>query len=74
MSYGEIYSAEKVMGSRVEERLRPLQSRRLVRQARDQRQNWLSRQARGLACAVGYRLVVMGAWLEGFSLQASRQN
>lgn len=74
MSYGEIYSAERTMGARIEERLQSLQAQRLLRQARGHRRTWLSRQARALVCDVGYRLVVVGARLEGYSLQASRQD
>jgi hypothetical protein len=71
MSYRDVYIAERTMHLRVEEGLQEVRARRLQRKEKSPLRSWLSRQNRLLVCELGYRLVVMGAWLERHSLPHS---
>jgi hypothetical protein len=73
MSYRDVYIAERTMHLRVEEGLQQAEARRLQRRARPPLRGWLSRQSRSLVCELGYRLVVIGAWLERDGLPQSHR-
>lgn len=65
MSYTDWMFAERVMDLRVEEESTRTQARRnagLLRKGRLRSPLW---RGRWLLCEVGYRLVALGAWLEG---------
>lgn len=65
MSYTDWLFAERVMNLRVEEESARAEARRqasLVRKFRLRGPSW---RGRWLLCEVGYRLVALGAWLEG---------
>jgi hypothetical protein len=68
MSYGDLFVAERVMGECVKEEQGRAQARRHARQLRQRRQGGLAWRGRWLLCNLGYRLVALGAWLEGYSL------
>lgn len=68
MSYRDVYIAERTMHLNVEKNLQDAEIRNLIHQYRSARPGWLSRAIRAMLCTVGYRLVVMGAWLEQYSL------
>ena len=68
MSYGDWFFAERVMNQRVEEELGRARVRRRARWVRRVRQGGLGWRCRWLLCSLGYRLVALGAWLEGYSL------
>ena len=65
MSYADWMYAERVMNQRAEERVAHAQGRRQVRMLRKLQHRSLSWRGRWLLCEVGYRLVALGAWLEG---------
>ncbi len=67
MSYRDVYIAERTMFRRLEENRQEVEVRRLIHQLNASRPGWLSRAFRALLCEVGYRLVVLGAWLERYS-------
>jgi hypothetical protein len=65
MSYTDWMFVERVMNLRVEEESARAQGRRrasLLRKVRLRSPSW---RGRWLLCEVGYRLVALGAWLEG---------
>jgi hypothetical protein len=65
MSYTDWMFVERVMNLRVEEESARTQGRRhasLLRKVRLRSPSW---RGRWLLCEVGYRLVALGAWLEG---------
>jgi hypothetical protein len=65
MSYTDWMFAERIMNLRVEDESTRTQSRRrasLLRKARSGGPSW---RWRWMLCEVGYRLVALGAWLEG---------
>jgi hypothetical protein len=66
LSY-ELYSAEKTMHHRLEERRQGLARRRRHRTS-TRPEGWLAWQARWLLCELGYRLVALGARLEAYAL------
>jgi hypothetical protein len=68
MSNGEWLFGERVMDLRVEEEHSRARARRLARQVGTGRHRGLVWQGRWLLCSLGYRLVALGAWLEGYSL------
>lgn len=68
MSERDWYLAERTMDARITAELSQAKARRLARLATQQQQNQLVWQFRWLMCELGYRLVALGAWLEGFSL------
>jgi hypothetical protein len=70
MSYADWMYAEPVMNQRAEERVARAQARRQARLLRSLTHRSLTWRARWLTCEVGYRLVGLGAWLEG-TLSAS---
>lgn len=65
MSYADWMYAERVMNQRAEERVARAQDRRQVRMLRKLQRRSPSWRGRWLLCEVGYRLVALGAWLEG---------
>jgi len=67
MSYRDVYIAERTMELNVEKNLQDAEVRTLILQLKSARPGWLSQAARSLICSVGYRLVVLGAWLEQYS-------
>ena len=68
MSYGDLLFAERVMDLRVEEEQDHAQARRRARQVGQRRPGGLQWRVRWLLCNLGYRLVALGAWLEGYNL------
>ncbi len=68
MSYGDWFFAERVMNLRVEEELGQAEDRRRASSNRLGRRMGLAWRGRWLLCGLGYRLVVLGAWLEEYSL------
>jgi hypothetical protein len=68
MSERDWYLAERTMDARVISELSQAEARRLARIARQPQPNQLVWQCRWLMCELGYRLVALGAWLEGYSL------
>ena len=70
MSYGDLLFAERVMDLRVEEEQNRARARRRARQVGQRRQGGLTWRGRWLLCGLGYRLVALGAWLEGYSQAA----
>jgi hypothetical protein len=66
MSYGDWLFVERVMDLCVEEEQGRAKSRRRARQVRQQRQGRLSWHGQWLLCELGYRLVALGARLEGY--------
>ena len=67
MSYGDWLFVERVMDLRVEEEHGRARARRRARQAGPRPQGGLAWRGRWLLCSLGYRLVALGAWLEGYS-------
>ena len=68
MSERDWYLAKRTMDVKVISELSQAESRRLARLARQRQPNLLAWQCRWLICELGYRMVALGAWLEGFSL------
>lgn len=68
MSYGDWLFVERVMDLCVEEEQGRAKGRRRARQARQRRQGGMAWKGRWLLCNLGYRLVALGAWLEGYTL------
>jgi hypothetical protein len=66
VSYGDLLFVERVMDLRVEEEQTRANARRRARQVRSRRQGGLSWHGRWLLCGLGYRLVALGVWLEGY--------
>jgi predicted RNA-binding protein associated with RNAse of E/G family len=73
MSYRDVYIAERTMHLRVEERLQQAEVRRMQQEQTSPIRGWLSRQNRMLVCELGYRMVVIGAWLERYGLPQSHR-
>jgi hypothetical protein len=71
MSYCDWLFVERVKDLRVEEEHDRARARRRARQVRTRRQTGLAWRGRWLVCGLGYRLVALGAWLEGYSLSRS---
>jgi hypothetical protein len=67
MSYTDWLFVERVKDLRVEEEHRRVRARRRARQVGARRQTGLVWRGRWLLCGLGYRLVALGAWLEGYS-------
>ena len=67
MSYRDVYIAERTMALNVEKSLQDAEVRTLILQLKSARPGWLDRTSRAMICSVGYRLVVLGAWLEQYS-------
>lgn len=65
MSYTDWHYAERLMNLRVEEESARTQARRRASLVRKARLASPSQRVRWLLCEVGYRLVALGAWLEG---------
>jgi hypothetical protein len=70
MSYGDLLFAERVMDLRVEEEQSRAKARRSAREVGSGRQGGLAWHGRWLLCGLGYWLVAVGAWLEGYSQAA----
>lgn len=68
MSNGEWFLGERLMNLIVEEEHGRARARRRARQVGTGRQGSLTWRGRWLLCSLGYRLVALGAWLEGYSL------
>ena len=68
MSYRDVYIAERTMLLNVEKNVQEAEARHLIYQFKSARPGWWSQAIRAAVCAVGYRLVVLGAWLEEYSL------
>ena len=67
MSYAELYIAERIMHNRLEERRQEAKSGHTSPRTGQDGQGWLAAKGRWLLCELGYRLVTLGAWLEGYS-------
>ncbi|MGD9317401.1 MAG: hypothetical protein PVG56_11235 [Anaerolineae bacterium] len=74
MSYGDLLFGERVMDLCVEEEQRRAKGRRRARQVGQRRQGGMAWRGRWLLCNLGYRLVALGAWLEGYTLSRSTQS
>lgn len=72
MLFESCQRAEIEMNLRVAEEQSRAEAYRLARRARSGRPGGLSWQCRWLLCGLGYRLVGLGAWLEGLSLPRTR--
>ena len=68
MSDGDWYMAKRMMDLRVAEEHNLAKGRELGRLTREGQPGGLVWQGRWLVCRLGYRLVALGAWLEGHSL------
>jgi hypothetical protein len=68
MSYRDVYIAERTMDQRVAERHNVADARHLARLARQGQPGGLAWHGRWMVCRLGFRLVALGAWLEGHSL------
>jgi len=67
MSERDWYLAKRTMDVRVAQELGLAEARRRARLVQPERRKGLAWHGRWLVCELGYRLVVLGAWLEGYS-------
>jgi hypothetical protein len=72
MSYGDWMFAERLMDLQVAEKLNQAAAGRRARQAGEGRESKLFWHGRWLVCGMGYRLVMLGAWLEEYSLSRAQ--
>jgi hypothetical protein len=68
MAHREPSSAEHVVGLQAEEEEGQANERPRTQQARQGRPGGVAWHGRWLLCNLGYRLVALGAWLEGWGL------
>ena len=68
MAHREPSSAEHVVGLQAEEKDGQANERQRTRQAGQRRPGGVAWHGRWLLCNLGYRLVALGAWLEGYGL------
>jgi len=68
MSYGDLYIAESIMHSRLQERRRQIEILGLKRRLDAQGGSWLSRKSCMLLWRLGQLLVMLGKRLEGYGV------
>ena len=68
MAHREPSSAEHVVSLQAEEQDGQANEKQRTQQARQRRPGGVAWHGRWLLCNLGYRLVALGAWLEGYGL------